>query len=169
MKETTFAFKITCLQTMLPSVMKAEYQSRSFCWKEIIPSRIFSENGILSWQDAESAGLPAVEALREAAVVELQYLVKNKNKAKMTRYIERKIDPAEIPAVQQQLRKGAKRKLEILQILTEETRPVSFYRTRVSTAALNQAQEAGWLTFTKLKPTVILTKTVNFKKRSRLR
>ena len=49
----------------------------------------------------------------------------------MTRYIERKIDPAEIPAVQQQLRKGAKRKLEILQILTEEARlPVSFYRTR---------------------------------------
>ncbi|GMA44790.1 hypothetical protein GCM10025853_22470 [Tetragenococcus halophilus subsp. halophilus DSM 20339] len=26
MKETTYAFKITCLQTMLPSVMKAEYQ-----------------------------------------------------------------------------------------------------------------------------------------------
>ncbi len=66
----------------------------------------------------------------------------------MTRYIERKIDPAEIPAVQQQLRKGAKR-LEILQILTEEARlPVSFYRTRDFHAALNQAQEAGWLTFT---------------------
>lgn len=26
MKEQTFAFKITCLQTMLPAVMKAEYQ-----------------------------------------------------------------------------------------------------------------------------------------------
>ena len=26
MKETTYAFKITCLQTMLPSVMKAEYK-----------------------------------------------------------------------------------------------------------------------------------------------
>ncbi|GMA53264.1 hypothetical protein GCM10025857_46210 [Alicyclobacillus contaminans] len=28
MKETTYAFKITCLQTMLPSVMKAEYQKK---------------------------------------------------------------------------------------------------------------------------------------------
>lgn len=155
MKETTFAFKITCLQTMLPSVMKAEYQKQIVLLEGNHPIKeYFPEDGILSWQAAESAGLlPQLKPLREAAVVELQYLVKNKNKAKMTRYIERRIEPAEIPAVQQQLRKGAKRKLEILQILTEEARlPVSFFTEQgISTAALNQAQEAGWLTFTEVE------------------
>ena len=66
MKETTFAFKITCLQTMLPSVMKAEYQKQIVLLEGNYPIKeYFPENGILSWQDAESAGLlPQLKPLR---------------------------------------------------------------------------------------------------------
>ena len=69
---------------MLPSVMKAEYQKQIVLLEGNHPIKeYFPENGILSWQDAESAGLlPQLKPLREAAVVELQYLVKNKTKRK---------------------------------------------------------------------------------------
>lgn len=35
MKEKTFAFKITCLQTMLPSVMRADYQKYIYLTDEL--------------------------------------------------------------------------------------------------------------------------------------
>ncbi|EQC78888.1 Helicase PriA essential fororiC/DnaA-independentDNA replication [Enterococcus sp. HSIEG1] len=82
MKKTTFAFKITCLQTMLPSVMKAEYQKNILLLDDTHPIKAhFPETNSLSWQAAEEAGLLSqLKVLREEAVVELQYVVKNKIK-----------------------------------------------------------------------------------------
>lgn len=151
MKQTTFAFKITCLQTMLPSVMKAEYQKQIVLLDDSHQIRsYFPENGVLSWQDAEAAGLlPRLKPLRSAAVVEVQYLVKNKNKAKMIRYVQRQIDPAVIPDIADQLRKGSTRKAALLHILSQEAYlPVSFFTENgISSAVLNQGEAEGWLTF----------------------
>ncbi|WP_312499593.1 primosomal protein N' [Enterococcus sp.] len=151
MKQTTFAFKITCLQTMLPSVMKAEYQKQIVLLDDSHQIRsYFPENGVLSWQDAEAAGLlPRLKPLRSAAVVEVQYLVKNKNKAKMIRYVQRQIDPAVIPDIVDQLRKGSTRKAALLHILSQEAYlPVSFFTENgISSAVLNQGEAEGWLTF----------------------
>ncbi|WP_313511052.1 primosomal protein N' [Enterococcus sp.] len=151
MKQTTFAFKITCLQTMLPSVMKAEYQKQIVLLDDSHQIRsYFPENGVLSWQDAEAAGLlPRLKPLRSAAVVEVQYLVKNKNKAKMIRYVQRQIDPAVIPGIVDQLRKGSTRKAALLHILSQEAYlPVSFFTENgISSAVLNQGEAEGWLTF----------------------
>ncbi len=151
MKQTTFAFKITCLQTMLPSVMKAEYQKQIVLLDDSHQIRsYFPENGVLSWQDAEAAGLlPRLKPLRSAAVVEVQYLVKNKNKAKMIRYVQRQIDPAVIPDIVDQLRKGSTRKATLLHILSQEAYlPVSFFTENgISSAVLNQGEAEGWLTF----------------------
>ncbi|WP_461199046.1 primosomal protein N' [Enterococcus sp. N249-2] len=151
MKQTTFSFKITCLQTMLPSVMKAEYQKQIVLLDDSHQIRsYFPENGVLSWQDAEAAGLlPRLKPLRSAAVVEVQYLVKNKNKAKMIRYVQRQIDPAVIPDIVDQLRKGSTRKAALLHILSQEAYlPVSFFTENgISSAVLNQGEAEGWLTF----------------------
>lgn len=151
MKQTTFAFKITCLQTMLPSVMKAEYQKQIVLLDDSHQIRCyFPENGVLSWQDAEAAGLlPRLKPLRSAAVVEVQYLVKNKNKAKMIRYVQRQIDLAVIPDIVDQLRKGSTRKAALLHILSQEAYlPVSFFTENgISSAVLNQGEAEGWLTF----------------------
>jgi len=155
MKQTTFAFKITCLQTMLPSVMKAEYQKQIVLLDDSHQIRsYFPENGVLSWQDAEAAGLlPRLKPLRSAAVVEVQYLVKNKNKAKMIRYVQRQIDPAVIPDIVDQLRKGSTRKAALLHILSQEAYlPVSFFTENgISSAVLNQGEAEGWLTFKEME------------------
>lgn len=151
MKQTTFAFKITCLQTMLPSVMKAEYQKQIVLLDDSHQIRsYFPESGVLSWQEAETAGLlPRLKPLRSAAVVEVQYLVKNKNKAKMIRYVQRQIEPTAIPDIVDQLRKGSTRKAALLHILSQEAYlPVSFFTENgISTAVLNQGEAEGWLTF----------------------
>ncbi|WP_430610473.1 primosomal protein N' [Enterococcus sp. DIV0876] len=155
MKQSTFAFKITCLQTMLPSVMKAEYQKQIVLLDENHSIRsYFPESKILSWQEAETAGLlPQLKPLRAAAVVEVQYLVKNKNKAKMIRYVKRQIDPVAIPDIVNQLRKGSTRKAALLHILSKEAYlPVSFFTENgISTAVLNQGAAEGWLTFTEVE------------------
>ena len=56
MKETTFAFKVTCLQTMLPSVMKADYQKRLFLVTDdvAVRAKYFGEAYSLTWEEAEA-------------------------------------------------------------------------------------------------------------------
>jgi len=151
MKKTTFAFKITCLQTMLPSVMKAEYQKNILLLDDTHPIKAhFPETNSLSWQAAEEAGLLSqLKVLREEAVVELQYVVKNKNKAKKIRMVKRLISPEAIPEAMKQIRKGAKRQQQLLTVLQESDQlPVSFFaEAGISTAVLNQGQALGWLEF----------------------
>lgn len=68
MKETTFAFKVTCLQTMLPSVMKADYQKRLFLVTDdaAVRAKYFGEADSLTWEEAEAQGwLKELAILRE--------------------------------------------------------------------------------------------------------
>lgn len=60
MKETTFAFKITCLQTMLPALLKASYdkQFRLLNPKAKVAS-YFQESAVLSFAEAEEKQLLA--------------------------------------------------------------------------------------------------------------
>jgi primosomal protein N' (replication factor Y) len=149
MKKTTFAFKITCLQTMLPSVMKAEYQKNILLLDESHPIKAhFPESNSLSWQEAEEAGLlPQLKALRAEAIVEVQYLVKNKNKTKKVRFVERVISTEAIPEAMQQIRKGAKRQQQLLEMLQESQQlPVTVLtQAGISPTVLKQGQELGWL------------------------
>ena len=79
MKETTFAFKITCLQTMLPSVMKAEYQKTlvlqdAEAAKEAGVRELFDASGELDWLAAQATGkLGTLLSLRQAGAVNLRY------------------------------------------------------------------------------------------------
>ncbi|MDN6518834.1 MAG: primosomal protein N', partial [Enterococcus sp.] len=73
MKETTFAFKVTCLQTMLPSVMKADYQKRLYLSVEDadVREKYFGDAESLTWEDAEEKGwLKELAVLREQGIVE---------------------------------------------------------------------------------------------------
>lgn len=152
MKETTFAFKITCLQTMLPSVMKAEYQKKIVLKDHHHPvkEQFFATTDELDWQEAEERGLfKQLKTLREQNVVEVHYLVKNKNKIKTIRYVKSLVTAENLVDVQAQINTRAKRQEQLVATLVENpAQPVAFYTEQgISTSVLNQGAANGWLAF----------------------
>lgn len=164
MKEQTFAFKITCLQTMLPAVMKAEYQKFVRVTDPVAarlaglpPELVDPQTNELEWSQAEEAGLlPLLLRLRQAGVVEIRYQVNKKNKVKMMRLVKPLLtDAGQVQAIKEQLRSGSKRKEQLLDLLlqaAETELPVKHYTDAgISNANLNQAAQAGWLAYTEVE------------------
>lgn len=154
MKETTFAFKVTCLQTMLPSVMKADYQKRLYLVADdpVVRTNYFGEADSLSWEEAEAQGwLKELAVLREQGIVELRYEVHTKNKIKTERYIKRIFKPEKVQELKAGLRKNSYKQEQLLDDLAkladEELVAVKQLKADYSTANLNQAEKKGWLTF----------------------
>ncbi|MEO2772212.1 primosomal protein N' [Enterococcus faecalis] len=156
MKEKTFAFKITCLQTMLPSVMRADYQKYIYLTDELseeLQDRLFYGLEEISWDQAQERGiLPQLMALRKQQKVDIRYEVTTRNKVKMVRFIQAAKEFEQLEEIRLGLRKGAKKKEQLLYYLqrlgTEKVTAVKEMKELgFSTALLNEAAKNGWLTF----------------------
>ncbi|MGC3747387.1 primosomal protein N' [Enterococcus faecalis] len=156
MKEKTFAFKITCLQTMLPSVMRADYQKYIYLTDELseeLQDQLFYGLEEISWDQAQERGiLPQLMALRKQQKVDIRYEVTTRNKVKMVRFIQAAKEFEQLEEIRLGLRKGAKKKEQLLYYLqrlgTEKITAVKEMKELgFSTALLNEAAQNGWLTF----------------------
>ncbi|ADX78492.1 primosomal protein N [Enterococcus faecalis 62] len=156
MKEKTFAFKITCLQTMLPSVMRADYQKYIYLTDELseeLQDQSFYGLEEISWDQAQERGiLPQLMALRKQQKVDIRYEVTTRNKVKMVRFIQAAKEFEQLEEIRLGLRKGAKKKEQLLYYLqrlgTEKVTAVKEMKELgFSTALLNEAAKNGWLTF----------------------
>lgn len=156
MKEKTFAFKITCLQTMLPSVMRADYQKYIYLTDELseeLQDQLFYGLEEISWDQAQERGLlPQLMALRKQQKVDIRYEVTTRNKVKMVRFIQAAKEFGQLEEIRLGLRKGAKKKEQLLYYLqrlgTEKVTAVKEMKELgFSTALLNEAAKNGWLTF----------------------
>lgn len=156
MKEKTFAFKITCLQTMLPSVMRADYQKYIYLTDELseeLQDQLFYGLEEISWDQAQERGLlPQLMALRKQQKVDIRYEVTTRNKVKMVRFIQAAKEFEQLEEIRLGLRKGAKKKEQLLYYLqrlgTEKVTAVKEMKELgFSTALLNEATKNGWLTF----------------------
>ncbi|MGC3341691.1 primosomal protein N' [Enterococcus faecalis] len=156
MKEKTFAFKITCLQTMLPSVMRADYQKYIYLTDELseeLQDQLFYGLEEISWDQAQERGLlPQLMALRKQQKVDIRYEVTTRNKVKMVRFIQAAKEFEQLEEILLGLRKGAKKKEQLLYYLqrlgTEKVTAVKEMKELgFSTALLNEAAKNGWLTF----------------------
>ena len=156
MKEKTFAFKITCLQTMLPSVMRADYQKYIYLTDELseeLQDQLFYGLEEISWDQAqERVLLPQLMALRKQQKVDIRYEVTTRNKVKMVRFIQAAKEFEQLEEIRLGLRKGAKKKEQLLYYLqrlgTEKVTAVKEMKELgFSTALLNEAAKNGWLTF----------------------
>lgn len=156
MKEKTFAFKITCLQTMLPSVMRADYQKYIYLTDELseeLQDQLFYGLEEISWDQAQERGiLPQLMALRKQQKVDIRYEVTTRNKVKMVRFIQAAKKFEQLEEIRLGLRKGAKKKEQLLYYLqrlgTEKVTAVKEMKELgFSTALLNEAAKNGWLTF----------------------
>lgn len=152
MKNTTFSFKITCLQTMLPAAMKASY-GKQFLLKvpdHPIQTTYFENQTTVSWETVEAANdLPLFKKLREENVVELQYLVKEKGRKKTIRYVKSQITAANKATIEKTLRPNAPRQQQLLALLDAHPyQSVQFYKEQgLNTSQLNQGLKLGWLTY----------------------
>ncbi|HBE2150341.1 TPA: primosomal protein N' [Enterococcus faecalis] len=156
MKEKTFAFKITCLQTMLPSVMRADYQKYIYLTDELseeLQDQLFYGLEEISWDQAQERGiLPQLMALRKQQKVDIRYEVTTRNKVKMVRFIQAAKEFEQLEEIRLCLRKGAKKKEQLLYYLqrlgTEKVTAVKEMKELgFSTALLNEAAKNGWLMF----------------------
>ncbi|HBE2202336.1 TPA: primosomal protein N' [Enterococcus faecalis] len=156
MKEKTFAFKITCLQTMLPSVMRADYQKYIYLTDELseeLQDQLFYGLEEISWDQAQERGLlPQLMVLRKQQKVDIRYEVTTRNKVKMVRFIQAAKEFEQLEEIRLGLRKGAKKKEQLLYYLqrlgTEKVTAVKEMKELgFSTALLNEAAKNGWLTF----------------------
>ncbi|RXV45959.1 primosomal protein N' [Enterococcus faecalis] len=156
MKEKTFAFKITCLQTMLPSVMRADYQKYIYLTDELseeLQDQLFYGLEEISWDQAQERGLlPQLMALRKQQKVDIRYEVTTRNKVKMVRFIQAAKEFEQLEEIRLGLRKGAKKKEQLLYYLqrlgTEKVTAVKEMKELgFSTALLNEAAKNGWSTF----------------------
>lgn len=156
MKGKTFAFKITCLQTMLPSVMRADYQKYIYLTDELseeLQDQLFYGLEEISWDQAQERGLlPQLMALRKQQKVDIRYEVTTRNKVKMVRFIQAAKEFEQLEEIRLGLRKGAKKKEQLLYYLqrlgTEKITAVKEMKELgFSTALLNEAAKNGWLTF----------------------
>ena len=156
MKEKTFAFKITCLQTMLPSVMRAAYHKYIFLTDEIdegLQDELFYGMEEISWEEAETRNiLPQLMKLRAQHKVDIRYEVQTKNKVKITRYIQSNLSFEQVEEERVSLRKGSKKKEELLHFLQglgqeQQTAVKEMKELGFSTAVLNEAEKKGWLRY----------------------
>lgn len=154
MKEQNFAFKISCLQTMLPSVMKAEYRKYVYFTDSHHPLKeeLFAGKEELLWEEAETAGLLSqLMKLRSQGEVDIRYEVKKKNKVKTERYVTSLLtEEASRATAVASIPKNAKQQLALVEKLAEQKGKQSVKSLKeagFSLAVLNRGAEKGWLQF----------------------
>lgn len=156
MKETTYSFKITCLQTMLPSVMRSSYKKIVTQINQDIPKIIQEELFLglaeIDWEEAkESPHFPELLRLRQQGMVDIRYEVMTKNKVKTKRVIKRALSDDALLIEKEKTRQNAVQKRRLLDFLLsvgqEEFAIVDLIENfEIARNAINDGAKKGWLT-----------------------
>ena len=155
MKETTYSFKITCLQTMLPSVMRSSYKKLVTQVSDDLPlvikDDLFLGLGEIDWEEAkESPHFPELLRLRAEGKVDIRYEVMTKNKVKTKRVIKKNMINESLLIEKESIRKNATQKLRLVDFLLEigeEEFAISelIENFDIARSAINDAAKSGWL------------------------
>ncbi|MDR0691365.1 MAG: primosomal protein N' [Streptococcaceae bacterium] len=150
MTQVTFAFKIYCLQTMLPSVMRVDYEKYLVRKDE----KCFA-NGQreISWEDAESQGLlPQLIKEKAQGLIDVYYEVNKRNKVKTQRWMSSLLTEDELRALSEKQRTGSTKKKKLLKVLImlkisheSEISLKKLKRFKFTSAMLKEAEKAGWI------------------------
>ncbi|MDR1012924.1 MAG: primosomal protein N', partial [Lactobacillales bacterium] len=150
MTQITFAFKIDCMQTMLPSVMRAGYtkylmQTNGNCFA--------NAQREISWEDAKNQGLlPQLIKKKRQGLIDVRYEVNKRNKVKIERFFNPSLTKKELEILLKKQRTNAKKKILLLKILLKLENEISFKKLKdlgITTAVLKAAEKSGWIHSTK--------------------
>lgn len=121
MARKTFAFKITCLQTMLPSVMRASYE-KFLVKRDALPQKLevglFAGREEIPWDEAVASGhFSELMGLRQQELLEVRYAVNKRNRRKVIQGFQGRLNSSEYEEKRDQLRKGSHQKAALLDLL----------------------------------------------------
>lgn len=155
MAKTTFAFKITCLQTMLPSVMRSTYKKWLVSVKDIpshIDEKVFLGFAERDWEEIKDTPyMSELHRLREQGCVDIRYEVTTKNKAKTLRVVKANLPKETLLEIQSKTRKNAHQKHRLLEFFMAENSGEFSVKELVeqhdlSRQTIKEAVELGWIT-----------------------
>lgn len=152
----TFAFKISCLQAMLPAAMRAQYQKTiALVAPEKVPADVrplFGEKGEIAFDDDRltPAVMRIIAELQRSGAVKIVYHVTERGRKKTVPQVVPCKTAAEYRELATHIRTNAVRQRELLDRLAQLDAPVlqaDFLRgTHLTVAHLRAAEKQGWLT-----------------------
>ena len=154
--QRTFAFKIRCLQVMLPNAMRASYRKTlKLTGKNITPdlATLFDHQSEVEFnpQKLTSSQLNQIEKLRKANQVEIVYHVDDRAKSKLVWAFKAQMTVEELQTAKKTLRKNAAKQKRLLDFLitNHEQEFVQSDVTRENNFTANDlkvAAEKEWIT-----------------------
>ncbi|WEG73175.1 primosomal protein N' [Vagococcus intermedius] len=155
MKEKTYSFKITCLQTMLPSVMRAAYQKWLVLTDEVsddILYGIFKGQDEITWEEAIASGqLGQLLKLRQQNSLDVRYEVRKRNRSKVIQAFRSRLSFERAEEERQTLRKGSKQK-EALLLLLQKATDTQYWTIKqvqeeigINRSTVKAGEKNGWL------------------------
>lgn len=151
----TFAFKISCLQAMLPAAMRAQYQKTVvLVAPEKVPADVrplFGEKGEIAFDDDRltPAVMRTIAELQRSGAVKIVYHVTERGRKKTVPQVVPCKTAAEYRELATHVRTNAVRQRELLDRLVQLDAPVlqaDFLRgTHLTVAHLRAAEKQGWL------------------------
>lgn len=152
----TFAFKISCLQAMLPAAMRAQYQKTvALVAPEKVPADVhslFGEKREIAFDDDRltPAVMRTIAELQRSGAVKIVYHVTERGSKKTVPQVVPCKTAAEYHELATHVRTNAVRQRELLDRLAQLDAPVlqaDFLRgTHLTVAHLRAAEKQGWLT-----------------------
>ena len=124
MAQTTYSFRISCYQTMLPTVLRARYQKIvKLTDKEIDDSQlfdIFQGKNWISWEEVENRDLTSeMLKLKKEGKIEVNYLVDDKTNKKVKKVMSRKLPIAQLKEIYGKISNRAFRQKQLIEHLLQ--------------------------------------------------
>ena len=154
MADTTYSFRISCYQTMLPAVLRASYKKivkLSDNIQEETLFDIFRGKNWMSWEEVEERGLESTMLrLKSEDKVLVNYLVDDKVTKKTKRIVKANLSPDRLEAELEDVAKNAHRQIDFIQLLMQlaEDESIDMKVLRedygVTSAVVNRGVEKQW-------------------------
>ncbi|MBD5069822.1 MAG: primosomal protein N' [Lactobacillus sp.] len=154
--QKTFSFKISCLQAMLPNVMRASYTKKlRVLSPELLSDEVklfFAGQAEVEFNEEQLSTklLRELTLLRKKDALEVIYQVNDRAKPKMVMMITSLVTRENYEMLKKQVRKNATRQLELLAFLAQKSGQ-TFARSELPTnlaqtlSQLKKAAELGWI------------------------
>lgn len=161
MAKDTFAFKIKCLQVMLPNVMRASYSKslrlvakKSELSDELKALFLDQEEIDFDEKNFTSEQLKALAQAKKTGQIELKYHVKDRAKAKYVEVITSLVDDDNYVELKKDIRKNASKQLALLDFLHEHPHKKLLQselqkKLQLTAVQVKDASKKGWLSIAK--------------------
>lgn len=148
--DRTYSFQISCLQTMLPSVMRAKYKQYVIAVDETDPEVMALFNGQPTFEitnQLDDATIRLINKLRKNNKIDIQYVVQNQAVQVKRQAVETDLNVIQLHEEKSKLRANAKSQIKLLDFLINhlDELPVEFNVLQkeygISRAAIKTAEK----------------------------